>query len=86
MLFVGIGAGAGLAYAVGVLRSSFSTSQKLEKSMGLPVIGSISLTLSDTAKALRRRRLKQFAGACAGLGGVLVILLAIEIISVGTIA
>lgn len=86
VLFVGLGAGAGLAYAVGVLRSSFSTSQRLEKSMGLPVIGSISLTLSDTAKALRRRRLKQFAGACAGLGGVLVILLAIEIISVGTIA
>ena len=86
VLLVGIGAGAGVAYAMGQLRSSFATSQKLERSMGLPVIGSISLTLSDTARSLRRRRFKQFAGATAGLFGVLVILLAIEIISVGTIA
>lgn len=86
VLFVGLGAGAGVAYAMSQLRSSFSTSQKLEKSMGIPVIGSISLTLSETAKALQAKRLKQFAGACAGLGGVLVILLAIEVISVGTIA
>lgn len=86
VLFVGLGAGAGLAYAMSQLRSTFATSQKLERSMGLPVIGSISLTLSDTAKALQRRRLKQFAGASAGLFGVLVILLGIEIISVGTIA
>ena len=34
----------------------------------------------------RCKRFKQFAGACAGLIGVLVILLAIEIVSVGTIA
>ena len=86
VLFVGIGAGAGVAYALGELRSSFATSQSLERSMGLPVIGSISLTLSDTAKALRRKRFKQFAGATAGLFGVLIILLGIEIISVGTIA
>ncbi|AWW74900.1 chain-length determining protein [Erythrobacter sp. KY5] len=86
VLFVGLGAGAGVAYVMGQLRSTYSTSQSLEKSMGLPVIGSISLTLSETAKALRRRRFKQFAGATAGLFGVLVVLLAIEIVSVGTIA
>ncbi|EAQ30325.1 chain length determinant family protein [Erythrobacter sp. NAP1] len=86
VLFVGVGVGAGVAYVIGQLRSSYSTSQSLERSMGLPVIGSISLTLSETAKALRRRRLKQFAGASAGLFGVLVVLLAIEIVSVGTIA
>ncbi len=86
VLIVGMGAGAGVAYALGQLRSSFSTSQRLEKSVGLPVIGSISLTLSETAKALRRKRLKQFAGATAGLFGVLFVLLVIEIISVGTIA
>lgn len=86
VLIVGLGAGAGFAYALSQLRSSFATPQKLEKSMGLPVIGSISLTVSEAAKALRRKRLKQFAGATAGLFGVLVILLVIEIISVGTIA
>ncbi|MEM7779057.1 MAG: XrtA system polysaccharide chain length determinant [Pseudomonadota bacterium] len=86
VLFVGLGAGAGVAYALSQLRSSFTTSQRLEKSMGLPVIGSISLTLSDAARELRTKRLKQFAGACAGLVAVLAILLVIEIVSVGTIA
>jgi hypothetical protein len=85
VLFVGLGIGAGVAYAVGQLRSAFSTPHKLEKSIGLPVIGSITLTITDAARALRQRRLRQFAGAAAGLVGVLVILLAIEIISVGTI-
>ncbi len=86
VLFAGIAAGAGVAYVLSQLRSSYATPNKLEKSMGLPVIGSISLTVSEAAKALRRKRLKQFAGATAGLFGVLVILLAIEIVSVGTIA
>ncbi|BDI61268.1 XrtA system polysaccharide chain length determinant [Qipengyuania nanhaisediminis] len=86
VLIVGIGAGAGGAYALAQLRSGFATPQKLERSMGLPVIGSVSLTLSDAAKQLRAKRLKQFAGASAGLVGVLVVLLAIEIVSVGTIA
>lgn len=86
VLIAGLGAGAGVAYALSQLRSSFATPQKLEKSMGLPVIGSVSLTLSDAAKELRAKRFKQFAGACAGLVGILVILLAIEVISVGTIA
>lgn len=86
VLFVGLGAGVGVAYALSQLRSSFATSAKLERSMGLPVIGSISLTLSDAAKELRAKRLKQYAGASAGLVGVLAILLVIEIVSVGTIA
>ena len=86
VLVLGVGAGGGAAYALGQLRAGFSTASKLEKSMGLPVIGSGSLTLSDAAKLLRRRRLKQFAGACTGLVGVLAILLAIEVVSVGTIA
>ncbi|MEP3420837.1 MAG: XrtA system polysaccharide chain length determinant [Erythrobacter sp.] len=86
VLFAGLAAGAGVAYGLSQLRSSFATPAKLERSMGLPVIGSVSLKVSETAKALRRKRLKQFAGATAGLFAVLVILLAIEIVSVGTIA
>lgn len=86
VLVLGCGAGAGVAYALGQLRSTFAIAQKLEKSTGLPVIGSVSLNLSDSAKVLRARRLKQFAGGCAGLFGILVVLLAIEIVSVGTIA
>lgn len=85
VLIVGVGAGVAAAYALGQLKSSFATPQKLERAFDLPVIGSISLTVSDAARVVERRRLKQFAGACAGLGAMFVVLLAIEIVSVGTI-
>jgi polysaccharide chain length determinant protein (PEP-CTERM system associated) len=86
VLVVGIGAGFAAAYALGQLKSSFATPQKLERSFDLPVIGAISLTVSQAARAVEKRRLKQFAGACAGLAGMLVILLAIEFVSVSGVA
>jgi polysaccharide chain length determinant protein (PEP-CTERM system associated) len=86
VLIVGIGAGVAAAYALAQLKSSFATPQKLERTFDLPVIGSISLTVSDAARAIERRRLMQFAGACAGLGMMFVILLAIEVVSIGSIA
>jgi uncharacterized protein involved in exopolysaccharide biosynthesis len=86
VLIVGLGAGAAVAYVLGQLKSSFATPQKLERAFDLPVIGAISLTVSDAARAIEKKRLKQFAGACAGLVGVFVILLAIEVVSIGTIA
>ena len=86
VLIVGIGAGVAAAYALAQLKSSFATPQKLERTFDLPVIGSISLTVSDAARVIERRRLMQFAGACAGLGMMFVILLAIEVISIGSIA
>ena len=49
------------------------------------MIGAISLTISDTARTLEQKRLKQFAGACAGLVAMFMILVAIEIVSIGTI-
>lgn len=86
VLIVGIGAGVAGAYALGQLKSSFATPQKLERAFDLPVIGSVSLTVSDAARAIEQKRLKQFAGACAGLGSIFVILLAIEFVSVGAMA
>jgi polysaccharide chain length determinant protein (PEP-CTERM system associated) len=86
VLVVGLGAGVAAAYAMGQLKSSFATPQKLERAFDLPVIGAISLTISDAARVIERRRLKQFAGACGGLAAMFVILLAIEIVSVGTMA
>ncbi|MEO1222054.1 MAG: chain-length determining protein, partial [Pseudomonadota bacterium] len=85
VLFAGLGAGVGASWLMGQLRSGFVTAQKLEKSMGLPVIGAVSLNLSDAAQSLRKRRTKQFAGAFAGLFAVLAILLVIEVVSIGTI-
>ncbi|MEQ5786533.1 chain-length determining protein [Erythrobacter sp. NFXS35] len=86
ILIVGLGAGTATAWGLGQLKSSFATPQKLEREFDLPVIGSISLTISEAARTLEKKRLKQFAGACGGLVGIFVILVAIEIVSVGTIA
>lgn len=86
VLIVGIGAGVAVAYALGQLKSSFATPQKLERAFDLPVIGAISLTVSEAARAIEAKRLKQFAGACGGLGAIFVILLAIEFVSVGGVA
>ncbi|MEL6488297.1 MAG: chain-length determining protein, partial [Pseudomonadota bacterium] len=85
VLIVGCGAGVAAAWGLGQLRSSFMTAQKLERTFDLPVIGTVSKTVSDTARRLARRRLKQFAGASAALVGVFVILLAIEVIAVRTV-
>ncbi len=86
VLLLGLGAGAGVAYALSQLRSTFATPQKLERALDLPVVGSISLTISETAKRLRAKRLKQFAGATAGLFGLFIVLLAIEFVSISTVA
>ena len=86
VLIAGLGAGVAVAWGLGQLRSTFMTSQTLERTFELPVIGTVSQTVSDAARALQRRRLIQFAGATAGLMGVLVILLAIEIVSIQTVA
>lgn len=86
ILFVGAGAGAGVAWAMGQLRSGFATPQKLERALDIPVIGSISLNRSNVDRSLERLRLKQFAGACAGLVAVFVVLLVIEMIAVASVA
>ncbi len=86
VLIVGCAAGAGVAWAMGQLKSTFMTAQKLERTFDLPVIGSVSLTVSEGARLLARRQLKQFAGASAALVGVFVILLAIEMVSIGSVA
>lgn len=86
VLIVGLGAGAAGAYAFGLLRSTYSTPGKLERSFDLPVIGAISLTISEAARALEKKRLKQFAAGTAGLVGVFVILLVIEVVTVSTVA
>ena len=54
MLFVGVGAGAGTAFVLGQLRSTFADRGKLERAFELPVIGTISLDLTDAARALQQ--------------------------------
>ncbi|MFC4291672.1 XrtA system polysaccharide chain length determinant [Sphingorhabdus arenilitoris] len=86
VLFAGIGAGAGAAFALGHLQTSFPTAAKLERASGLPVIGSISQMLSSEAREERRRKLKLFYTGSFALVGVFALLLVAEFVQRGITA
>ncbi len=86
ILFVGLGAGAGVAFALGQLQSTFPTAAKLERTSGLPVIGSISQMLTSIQRAERARKLRMLYGAFGGLVGVFGLLMIVEFIQRGMTA
>jgi polysaccharide chain length determinant protein (PEP-CTERM system associated) len=86
VLIAGICGGCAGAFALSRVRSVFSTTASLERATGLPVLGAISQNLTETARALRRKRLKYFYGASAALCGLFVVLLAVEFIQRGMVA
>ncbi len=86
VLFIGIAAGCGAAYAVSKVRATFATASKLETTFGLPVIGTISLAMTDARRALARKKRKLFMAAAGSLGGLFVVLLAAEFIQRGMVA
>jgi polysaccharide chain length determinant protein (PEP-CTERM system associated) len=86
ILFVGVAAGAGAAFAIGQINSTFATAAKLERTFDLPVAGTISHTMTEAARALRARRLKMFAAASGGLAGLFIILLGVEFVQRGMVA
>ena len=86
VLFVGLAAGAGSAFALGQAKGTFATATKLERTFELPVIGTISHTMTEAARALQLRRLKLFAAAAGSLGGLFVVLLALEFVQRGMVA
>jgi polysaccharide chain length determinant protein (PEP-CTERM system associated) len=83
VLVVGIGAGIGTAFAMGQLKGSFPTAARLERAVGLPVIGSITQTVSAAQKLVEKQRLKWFAGASGGLAGLCLLLILVEFIQRG---
>lgn len=86
VLIVGLGAGVAAAFAAGQLRSTFTTTAKLERATGLPVLGAISENLTETARAMAKRRMRQFYLASGGLGGVFVLLMVAELVQVSMVA
>ncbi len=86
VLIMGIGAGVSAAFGIGQLRSTFSTTAKLEQAIGLPVLGSITETLNEAGRELRRRRWRQFVAGTAALGAVFILLLLVEFIQVRMVA
>jgi hypothetical protein len=86
VLIVGVAAGCGSAFAVGQLRSTYATTGQLVRATGMPVVGSVTLTLTRRARAQYVRQLKWFAGGVASLALVLVVLLAVEFMKRGMVA
>lgn len=86
VLIAGFAIGAGVAFVMGLLRAGFTTADKLERALDLPVLGTVSRSMTDAARRHQKLRLKQFIGATAALGGVCVLLLAVEMIQVGSVA
>ena len=78
VLLAGLGAGIGVAFAAGELRSTFGTTSKLERVSGLPVLGAISETITAAKRSGRARKVRHFVMALAALGGLCVLLLAME--------
>jgi polysaccharide biosynthesis transport protein len=86
VLFAGLGAGAGSAFAMGHLQTSYATASKLEKSSGLPVIGTISQMLTSAQRVERKRKMKLFVGGTGALVGAFVLLLVVEFVQRGLAA
>ena len=83
VLIVGVGAGIGVAFALGQLKGTFPTAARLEKAVGLPVAGSISQMRNAAQTAVEKQRLKWFAGASGGLAAVCLLLIVVEFVQRG---
>jgi polysaccharide biosynthesis transport protein len=86
VLIAGLGAGAGTAFALGHVQTSYATASKLEKASGLPVIGTISQMLTSAQRTDRKRKLRLFFGGTAALFGAFALLLVVEFIQRGLAA
>lgn len=86
VLIGGFAIGAGVAFVMGQLRSSFTTAEKLERVLDMPVIGTISRSITAADRRRERVQLKKFAAASGALAGVCLLLLVVEVIQVGSVA
>jgi polysaccharide chain length determinant protein (PEP-CTERM system associated) len=86
VLVGGVVAGLGAAFVASEMQSSFATTAKLERNVGLPVLGAISQSLTAEAQASVARKTRNFYAASVALGGVFALLLAMEFIQRGAIA
>ncbi|MEZ5682309.1 MAG: GNVR domain-containing protein [Erythrobacter sp.] len=86
VLLAGIAIGCGVAFAMGMMRSSFTTADKLERVLDLPVIGTVSRSMTAEKRIIERASLKKFFAASGALAAVCLMLLVVEMIQVGSVA
>lgn len=71
-LIAALGAGLGLAFVLSQLRSVFFDARAVRNTIGLPILGVVTLVMSDVTKARDRRDLKKFGLASSALLGVFI--------------
>ncbi len=72
-LVAALGAGMAFAFALSQLRSVFFDARAVRNAVGLPILGVVTLVLTDAARARERRDLKRFGLASSSLVGVFVV-------------
>lgn len=83
VLIAAIAAGVGVAFALSQIHTTYPTAVRLERATGLSVIGSITETLRPDAVDARRRKVRLFYGASAGLVIMCLGLVALEFVQRG---
>jgi len=72
-LAAALAAGLGVAFVLSQLRAVFFDARAVRNTLGLPILGVVTLVMSDAARARSRRDLKRFGFASSGLVGVFLI-------------
>ena len=86
VLAAGILGGIAAAFALGQIQTTYATAQRLERASGMTVIGSIGQVVTAVQSDLRKRRLRQFAGASAALAAAYVVMIGLEFLQRGMVA
>jgi polysaccharide chain length determinant protein (PEP-CTERM system associated) len=66
-LLAALAAGLGLTFVLSQLRAVFFDARSMSESLGLPLLGVVSVVLDDGATVRRKKELKKFLGATGGL-------------------
>lgn len=86
VLLAGLGGGVAAAFALGKLRTTYPTPQRLQQASGLPVIGAIGEVVTSMQAAHRARQLKVLAGGTGALVAAFLVLMGTEFLQRGLVA
>ena len=71
-LLAAAGAGLGVSFVLSQLKAVFFDARAVRNTIGLPILGVVTLVLSDAARSRERRDIKRFGLASSGLVGLFV--------------
>ena len=68
-----LGAGLATAFMASQLRAVFFDAHTLRDMVGLPLLGIVTLMISDTARLKEKNDMKRFVAASSGLVGIFIL-------------